>query len=171
MILNGVLEIRQQTARRKRSASNLIIKGITKCLMMLCLIALVSCQNTGNKAANKPPSNLGNPKFEFQEEFHNFGSLQAGEVVAYNFRFLNSGNGPLIIDKIEKDCGCLEVNFPQQAIEAGTSDFIEVVFNSSGETGRIYKEIVVYSNIEDKKSKIAIAATVENEIINLYSKN
>lgn len=171
MILNGIFEIKQQTALRKRAASKLIIKRMTKCLVMLGLITLVSCQNAGNKAANKPSSNLGNPKFEFQEEFHNFGSLQAGEVVAYNFRFLNSGDGPLIIDKIEKDCGCLEVNFPKQAIAAGTSDFIEVVFNSSGETGRVYKEIVVYSNTGDKKRKIAIAATVENEIINLYSKN
>ncbi|WP_339736721.1 DUF1573 domain-containing protein [uncultured Sunxiuqinia sp.] len=135
------------------------------------LFILVGCQSKNSKPSDKTTSNSGTPKFEFQEEFYNFGSLQAGEVVAYNFQFTNLGDGVLMIDKIESDCGCITSHFPEKPIDPGTSDFIEVVFNSAGETGRIYKEIRIYANTQPEISKLTIAATVENEIINLYSKN
>ena len=135
------------------------------------LLVLAGCQSKNSKPSDKTTTNSGTPEFEFQEEFYNFGSLQAGEVVAYSFQFTNLGDGALIIDKIESDCGCITSHFSEEPIDPGTSDFIEVVFNSAGETGRIYKEIMVYANTQPAISKLAIAATVENEIINLYSKN
>lgn len=135
------------------------------------LLVLAGCQSKNSKPSDKTTTNSGTPEFEFQEEFYNFGNLQAGEVVAYSFQFTNLGDGALIIDKIESDCGCITSHFPEEPIDPGTSDFIEVVFNSAGETGRIYKEIMVYANTQPAISKLAIAATVENEIINLYSKN
>jgi len=144
------------------------MKNITAIAMLL---VLVSCQNKNSQPSDKTTTNSGTPKFEFQEEFYNFGGLQAGEVAAYSFRFKNSGNGPLIIDKIESDCGCVTVHFPQKPIAPGKSDFIEVVFNSAGETGRVYKEIIVFANTLPPTTKLAIAATVNNELINLYSKN
>ena len=131
----------------------------------------VSCQNSSKKSATKELKSQGTPKFEFQEEFHNFGSLEAGEVVAFNFQFSNIGDGPLIIKNVKTECGCLVVNYPEKAISPGQSDFIEVVFNSAGETGNVYKEIEIYSNIENVIQKINIAATVKNEVLNLYSKN
>lgn len=135
------------------------------------LLVLAGCQSKNSKPSDKTTTNSGTPEFEFQEEFYNFGSLQAGEVVAYSFQFTNPGDGVLIIEKIESDCGCITSHFPEEPIEPGISDFIEIVFNSAGETGRIYKEIRVYANTQPEISKLAIAATVENEIINLYSKN
>ncbi len=142
-----------------------------KLTAILLLSTIISCQNTSKKVPDNVTDNTGTPKFEFQEEFYNFANLQAGEVVAYNFQFTNLGDGILIIDKIESDCGCVTIHFPKEPIDPGTSDFIEVVFNSAGETGRIYKEILVHANTQPAITKLAIAATVDNEIINLYSKN
>ncbi len=135
------------------------------------LLVLAGCQNKNSNPSDKTTTNSGAPKFEFQEEFYNFGSLQAGEVVAYSFQFTNHGDGALIIDKIESDCGCVTSHFPKEPIDPGTSDFIEVVFNSAGETGRIYKEIMIYANTQRAITKLAIAVTVDNELMNLYSKN
>ncbi|KOH45152.1 DUF1573 domain-containing protein [Sunxiuqinia dokdonensis] len=134
---------------------------------IVMLLVLLGCQNKDSKTT----TNTGTPKFEFQEEFYNFGSLQAGEVVSFSFGFSNSGDGTLIIEKVEADCGCITIHFPEEPIAPGESDFIEVVFNSAGETGRIYKEIMVYANTQAPTAKLAIVATVNNELINLYSKN
>jgi hypothetical protein len=142
-----------------------------KLTAILLLAVLGGCQNTSKKVPGNTTDNTGTPKFEFQEEFYNFGSLQAGELAAYNFKFTNLGDGTLIIDKIESDCGCVSSHFPKDPIEPGKSDFIEVVLNSAGETGRLYKEILIYANTQPTITKLAIAATVDNEIINFYSKN
>ncbi|MGQ7869288.1 DUF1573 domain-containing protein [Sunxiuqinia sp. sy24] len=144
-----------------------------KCLtaIFLLLVVVVSCQSSSNKASDKTASNTGTPKFEIQERFYNFGQLEAGEVVAYSFHFTNSGDGPLIIEKVEADCGCLTTHFPKEPIAPGKSDFIEVVFNSAGETGRVYKEFNIVANTQPEITKLAVTATVNNELINLYSKN
>lgn len=144
---------------------------MTKLAAILLIFTVLGCKSTGKEKSNKKLTKEGTPKFEFQEEFHNFGKLQAGEVVAYSFHFTNTGDGPLVIERVEKDCGCMEANFPHKPIQAGESDFIEVVFNSAGETGKVYKELIIHSNAEKDEPKLAIAAMVDNEIINLYSKN
>ena len=138
---------------------------------ILLFFAFLGCQNIGKKEAAPLLKNQGPAKFEFREEFHNFGSLQAGEVVAYIFQFTNTGKGGLTIQKVETDCGCLEVNFPEETIAPGKTGRLEVVFNTAGETGQVYRELEVYANIPARKVKLAIAAAVQNEIINLYSKN
>lgn len=142
-----------------------------KIAAILLLSIGISCQNTNKKEAEKSQKNEGTPKFEFQEEFHNFGSLEAGEVVAFSFQFTNIGDGTLVIQKVETDCGCTEVHFPKKGIAPGGSDFIEVVFNSAGETGNTYKEVQVFANTTNGVKKLSIAAKVKNDIINLHSKN
>ncbi|WP_299580199.1 DUF1573 domain-containing protein [uncultured Sunxiuqinia sp.] len=143
-----------------------------KYLATICVLLIaLSCQNSSRKGAVKTSTKTGTPKFEIQERFYNFGQLQAGEVVAYSFHFTNSGDGALLIEKVETDCGCLNTHFPKEPVAPGESGYIEVVFNSAGETGRVYKELQVVANTQPEITKLAVAATVENELINLYSKN
>ncbi len=139
-------------------------------LIILILVSFLSCQTKTGKQ-NNTDQKVGVAKIEVVQDFHNFGNLQAGETVAFSFKIKNIGNTSLFIEKIETDCGCIHAEYPKEAIEAGESDFIEIVFNSAGETGRIYKSISIFSNAENKEIKLAIAATVNNEMINLYSKN
>lgn len=140
-------------------------------IAIILLLLAFACQNNTQKKQGPSSENQGTPKFAFLQEFHNFGTLQAGEIVAYSFRFTNTGDGDLVIEKAESDCGCITVEFPREAIHAQEAGFVEIIFNSSGEVGKVYKEIILYSNTEPNKTKLAIAATVQNELINIYSKN
>ena len=128
-----------------------------------------ACQTTTKRAPEETSSNQGKAKFAFQQEFHNFGTLQAGETVAFSFRFTNTGTAGLIIEKAESDCGCITVKYPQGSIKPGEQNRVEVVFNSAGEVGRIYKEVILISNAEQRETKLAIGAKVENEWINIYN--
>ncbi len=134
------------------------------------LLLLVSCGQSTSKNQESATSQEGTIEFVFQEEMHNFGNLQAGEVVICNFKFTNTGEGNLIIEKAESECGCITVYYPEEGILPGESAYIEVEFNSSGEVGRVYKEIRIFSNAQENETVLAIVADVENELLNIYTK-
>ena len=136
--------------------------------IIICLLALACVNNKSNSADS--PKEEGIAKFEILQDFHNFGDLKAGETVAFSFEIKNTGNTGLLIKKLETDCGCIDVEYPKEKINPDDSAYIEVIFNSAGEVGRVYKTITVFTNAEEEGS-LAISATVKNELINLYSKN
>ncbi|MFA5419758.1 MAG: DUF1573 domain-containing protein [Bacteroidales bacterium] len=141
-------------------------------LLILILPVFTGCSNQADKTGNQSNKNTGSAAFVFQEEFHNFGSLQAGEIVAYSFRIKNTGTGKLKILNAKVDCGCITVEYPKKEIIQGDSAYVDVIFSSAGETGNVYKEILIITNAGNKKNaKLAIAAHVKNESINIYSAN
>ncbi len=138
-------------------------------LLAIFLISLFACKGGGEKKkATADP--IGNPKFAIQEDFHNFGAVEAGELVSFSFKVTNEGSGNLRIDSTHVDCGCLQVNIPQEAIAAGEYSYIEVLFNTAGEVGYTLKQIEVYDNTTDKVHRLAVVAQVNNELINIYEK-
>ena len=140
-------------------------------LFILILLGTAGCQGTSNKKDSQAKKKQGTVKFVFQEEFHNFGPLQAGEVVVYSFAVKNSGTAGLKMKNAKSDCGCITVDYPKEIIQPGETGYVDVEFNSAGETGNVYKEIVMTTNADKKEVKLAIAAHVKNELINIYSEN
>jgi hypothetical protein len=140
-------------------------------IFILFGIILGSCI-TGTKKNLEPVKQSyesGVAKFVLSEEFHNFGSLNAGEIVSYTFIFRNEGTKNLTIEKAETDCGCTEINIPVKVIKPGNEGQIEVIFNSSGEVGRVLKTITIISNAEQAKKQLFIKAKVTNELIEINS--
>ncbi len=132
------------------------------------LLFLSACQQKGknnapDKVAGQGASAYNNtpPAFGFQEELHYFGELKQGEVVSYTFVFENRGGNDLIINGVEAGCGCTTVKWPEQPIHPGDSGHIEVILDTSGEYGNLYKIIVLHANIEKKREKLIITAIVE----------
>jgi hypothetical protein len=141
-------------------------------ILILILAFFLGCSNRAEKPAVEPNKNTGYSDFVFLEEFHNFGSLQAGETVSYSFCFKNTGTKGINVENAETDCGCITVDYPKEKILSGDSAYVDVIFNSAGETGKMYKEITIFMNAGHKKKvKLAIAALVKNELINIYSAN
>lgn len=133
-------------------------------------ILIVSCnQGTQKPASVEQTSAKGAAKFVFSEEIHNFGTLKAGEVVAYTFTFKNGGTQPLIINSADAGCNCTQVKLPEQPVEPGQEGNIEVIYNSAGEAGRQLKTIILFSNAEPAQMKLYIKADVKNEIIEINS--
>ncbi|HET6557528.1 MAG TPA: DUF1573 domain-containing protein [Prolixibacteraceae bacterium] len=138
-------------------------------VLMWAMLLGSSCNPGAKKAPESQSVQSGAAKFVFSEEIHNFGSLKAGEVVAYTFTFKNEGTGPLIINNVDTGCGCTEVKLPGQPVEPGQEGYIEVTYDSSGETGRQLKTIILFSNAEQAEQKLYIKADVSNEIIEINS--
>lgn len=131
------------------------------------LLSLAGCHNQPGQKNSIPKDTTtvqqkGPAKFEFHDEIHNFGTLKAGEVVSFSFRFENAGGKPLIISKIDNECGCLEILYPKKPVQPGEKSTIEVIFNSDGEWGNQFKTIEIETHSGLKK-KIAVTAHVLNE--------
>lgn len=137
----------------------------------IVLFGMFSSCTSGTKKGE--PANqsdeTGVAKFVVSEEIHNFGSLKAGEVVSYTFVFRNEGTKTLTIDRAEADCRCTELIIPEKSIEPGKEGRIEVIFDSSGEVGKIIKTITIITNAEEAPRQIFIKANVTNELIEIYS--
>ena len=100
------------------------------------------------------------PKFSFQEEEHNFGDINDGDIVSHTFKFTNSGEAPLIISKATAACGCTVPQGPRQPIPVGGSGEINVQFDSSNKPGMQNKVVTITANTESKVKKLLIRAQV-----------
>lgn len=145
----------------------------SKFAFILILAFFAGCSIRTEKPSGQSTKNTESAAFVFLEEFHNFGSLQAGEIVSYSFCFKNTGTSRIKVENAEADCGCITVEYPKEEVLPGDSAYVDVIFNSAGETGKVYKEITVITSAGNnkKKAKLAIAAQVKNELINIYSAN
>jgi len=140
---------------------------MTRFLSIIIILTLFSCQGkkTDNAKKETQPAeqkSAGITKFAFNEEMHNFGSLQAGEIVVYTFVVTNTGDNNLIIEDVITDCGCVHAKFPKEPIAPGKTGLIELEFDSSGLFGRQFKTIEVHANTK-KPKQLAIFAEVQNE--------
>lgn len=101
-------------------------------------------------------------RITFVKEEHDFGTIKDGAKVFWNFRFTNTGNIPLIINRVKADCGCTVPEYPKTPIAPGEEGKIRVTFDSKGRPGRQIKKVTVLSNSERPTNVLTITALVEN---------
>lgn len=145
-------------------------------LMVVFMLALLasSCGNSNSNQDEKLPSDLvtnpGNASGEagasiaqisFVKTEHDFGTIKDGEKVFWNFRFTNTGNTDLILNKVKADCGCTAPEYPKTPIAPGEEGKIKVTFDSKGRPGRQIKKVTVLSNSERPTNVLTITALVE----------
>ena len=112
--------------------------------------------NIGNENTNQA-------SFKFETEEYNFGTIEQGESITHEFKFVNTGNEPLIISKAEGSCGCTVPIFPKEPILKNQSAVIKVTFNSTGKYGIQDKTVTITSNAEQSPMVIHIKGTVQKQ--------
>ena len=112
---------------------------------------------TASKSTN-PKDNV--PKYEFEKEEHDFGTITQGESVSYAFRFKNVGNGDLVIRSANGSCGCTVPEFPKDPVKPGESAIINVTFNSEGKEGLQNKTVTLIANTIPNTYILSIKANV-----------
>lgn len=135
---------------------------------ILVIVVAFSCSQAKKQAPSSEKEKVeGLAKFVNQEEFHNFGDLQDGEVVSYSFWFKNQGDATLKITGSETDCGCIQLTVPEKDIMPGDSAYIDVMYNSAGDVGQVLKTVTLFTNADKKEIKLYIQANVKNKWIDL----
>ncbi len=126
----------------------------------ICLTVIHGCK-PGSKQ-KKESIVKHNTEVKINKTYHSFGNVKEGEIVGCYFEVANTGNYPLVINKVKPGCGCTAVKYTQKPILPGKVGEVEVRFNSKGFKGKQYKVVQVYANIEKKKKELVITANVVN---------
>ena len=89
--------------------------------------------------------NANGPEIEFEKLVHDYGEVPYNGNGECEFRFTNTGNEPLILQKPRSSCGCTVPTWPKEPILPGESDVIKVTYRTT-KVGQINKSITVTSN-------------------------
>lgn len=102
------------------------------------------------------------PEIKFIEKEHEFGNIkEKGGKVTATFKFVNTGDAPLVILSATASCGCTDPSFEDDPIAPGDTSQIKVTYNPNGRPGEFVKTIVVKTNaVKNSASRLKIKGMV-----------
>lgn len=134
--------------------------------------ALVACTfsacNNASKQATEGQTDTVNitvnteeaPVLKFKTDVYDFGKIQEGQKVSYDFEFVNEGKSPLIISDASATCGCTVPEVPKEPILPGKEGKIRVVFNSAGKNGLQDKPVTITANTVPAETIVRIIGEI-----------
>lgn len=103
----------------------------------------------------------GKASIKFEETLFDFGNVKEnGGPVSHEFKFVNTGDGELVINSAKAECGCTRPEFTDKAIAPGENGSIKVTYNPAGRPGGFTKVITVRCNGTPSKVNLKIRGTV-----------
>lgn len=112
------------------------------------------------EAAEAPEAAGPSTTITFAENAWDFGTIDEGDAVTHIFKFTNTGDNPLIIDRCKGSCGCTVPQCPKEPIAPGEEGEIEVKFNSKGKKNKQTKTVTINANTVPEQTRITISANV-----------
>lgn len=85
-------------------------------------------------------------EFKFEKETHDFGKIPMSKPVSVEFKFVNVGDEPLILTKVETTCGCTVPTYTQTPVKKGETGLIKVTYTPAGAALPFSKSITINSN-------------------------
>lgn len=71
------------------------------------------------------------------------------------FLFTNTGGAPLVIQKVEASCSCLDIDYPKDAIAPGDSSKITMTLKVKElRSGQFYRSAEVYTNASEEPTEL-----------------
>jgi hypothetical protein len=155
---------------------NTFIKG----LAVVAVFSTISCNDSASakisdedvkiaQANNEAASKL--PVIEFDKAFHDFGTINEGEVVTTEFMVKNVGTGNLVIVNAKGSCGCTVPEFEKGEIKPGQSTPIKVTFDSTNKPGQQEKTVTLTTNTATGTETCSIKANVTPNPKNVAKKS
>ena len=93
-------------------------------------------------------TSYGQGKITFKTEAHDFGKVEEGGPVSFDYVFTNTGNVPVVISNVQPSCGCTTPNWTREPVMPGKTGIVTASFGTAGRTGVNNKTVTVVSNSE-----------------------
>ncbi|MDR3712559.1 MAG: DUF1573 domain-containing protein [Puia sp.] len=81
-----------------------------------------------------------------------FGKIEEGQKLEVSFRFKNTGDKPLIIERVQPSCGCTVAEQSKDPVAPGAEGLIKATFNSEGRSGINHKTLFVSANTKGSQT-------------------
>jgi len=113
------------------------------------------------------PSILAQTKsiIQFETETYDFGTINEGNQISYDFEFINLGPSKVFIDEAKVSCPCTIVKYPQDSVAIGEKAQVSLSFNTEGREGKFAKSVIVYSNSRQSVKVLYITGTIEKTML------
>ena len=154
-----------------------------KLLAFALLVSSVSFAQTKSKAKATPtpvaaapaPVAIGAPapvqtpqtpsQLKWEKETHEFGTIEQGKPVSYEFTFTNTTNKDITLTNVKASCGCTATNYTKTAVKPGEKGIVTATYNAAA-GGAFHKTVTVMTSEENSAPKIiTIKGTVKaNEV-------
>lgn len=97
--------------------------------------------------------------FKFESEIINYGKIVQGAEGKRVFNFINIGDAPLIIKRVQTTCNCAIVKGPNKPIMPEGKGIIEISYDTK-RLGGFSKGITVYSNAKVERKMLKFKGVV-----------
>jgi hypothetical protein len=106
--------------------------------------------------APQTPSQL-----KWETETHEFGTIEQGKPVSYEFTFTNTTNKDVTLTNVKPSCGCTAANYTKTAVKPGEKGTVTATYNAAA-GGAFHKTVTVMTSEENSAPKIiTIKGTVK----------
>lgn len=103
----------------------------------------------------------GSPQIKWLSTHYNYGAFSEDKgPVSCEFKYVNTGDEPLMILGARASCGCTQPIFDRKALAPGDTAKIKVTYNPAGRPGRFNKSVTVDTNTPEGRSKLSISGVV-----------
>ncbi len=101
------------------------------------------------------------PDVKFKKTIHDFGTIkeELGAVTTV-FEFTNTGDSPVIIQRVSASCGCTTPTYSKEPILPGKTGNISARYTTTGRPGTFNKTVTVYTNVPDSVYVLTIKGSV-----------
>lgn len=97
----------------------------------------------------------------FENDVHDFGTIEYAGNGTYEFKFKNTGTEPLIISDAKGSCGCTVPTYPKNVpIKPGETQAIKVTYDTK-RAGSFTKTVSINSNAKTPQKVITIKGIVQ----------
>jgi Protein of unknown function (DUF1573) len=96
------------------------------------------------------------PAIQFESLVYDFGKARAGTEVIHEYKFKNTGTGPLEITKVKPGCGCTTAGEHTKIVQPGESGIIPIKLKPGHNAGPVNKRITVSTNVAGKDETIVL---------------
>jgi hypothetical protein len=129
-------------------------------MLLACNQSNKTTATTGSATSVTTASAANAPVIQFEKNSYNFGKINQGDKVSYDFKFTNTGKSPLIITDAVASCGCTKPEWPKDPVQPGDKGIIKVTFNSAGKDGLQDKLITITGNTLPAQSLVHLTGEV-----------
>jgi Protein of unknown function (DUF1573) len=95
----------------------------------------------------KTPATPAQSAIKWDQEMHDFGDIEKGKPVTYEFSFTNSTKETILITNVRPACGCTAANYTKTPIKPGEKGMVAATFNAAN--GGVFQKSVTITTTEN----------------------
>jgi len=116
-------------------------------VLLLAATAPVAQAQSPGKGRSKAALGLTEgPLIRLDERRWDVGRVPQNSAFRHSFRLRNDGTAPLVIQKVETDCGCTAAMYRDTVIAPGASSALDLQFDSRDYEGEVQRVVVLKTN-------------------------